>query len=312
MFLGIKTKFLGRNLTEFEAEMFYRLDLTTLVRSRWLPVFLMGIFFSVNILANGFVAAIEYQKEYLTNPWKPWVWETTSGLSFLLILPFVLKLASQFPLRSTQIIHHLFTHILVTPLFSICHICVMVIMRESIYTLVDLNYQFEWSLQNLTYEFLKDLRVYLLLIISIESYRFIILRLQGEASVVRSEVLLDSYSRISETSESKRHFLVKKLHREFLITPQAVEWIESSGNYQNLHVKGQVFPMRSTHSAILEELDSSTFFKIGRGIIVNTMHIKDLRKHGSELEIELLSGQLLPVSKAYRDSLPEYLYRIVI
>jgi hypothetical protein len=59
------------------------------------------------------------------------------------------------------------------------------------------------------------------------------------------------------------HFLVKKLHKEFLIKPSSIEWVESSGNYQNLHVQGQIYPIRCTHAALLEQLGTG-FFKINR------------------------------------------------
>lgn len=280
------------------------------LRSKWLPVVLLLALFSINIAANGFVAWIEYREVNSLYMWKPWVWEISSGLVIFVMLPVLTQLLSIYPLRHAKILYNLLLYILVAPIFSAIHIGGMVALREAVYWFVGLNYQFDWGPQNLLYEFLKDVRVFLFLLFTIESYRFITLRLQGEALPVDEETnaaTLES-NQGYETHPSISHFLVKKLHKEFLIKPGSIEWIESSGNYQNLHIQGQVYPMRCTHASLLEKVGTN-FFKISRGCAVNIFFVKELKSIRGELVLELLSGATLQVSKSYKDELPAVLFR---
>ena len=240
-------------------------QLIGIVRSKWLPTLLLGIFFLINITANAVVSWIEFKSENSEHLWKPWVWEISSGLVIFVMLPGVIKLLGIYPLRHANLLYHLLIYVLVAPIFSAFHIGGMVALREIAYWYAGLNYQFDWAGQNLLYEFLKDIRVFLFLLIAIESYRFIVLRLQGEASLIQdaSEDFAPApHAGLAEQSPTT-HFLVKKLHKEFLIKPSSIEWVESSGNYQNLHVQGQIYPIRCTHAALLEQLGTG-FFKINR------------------------------------------------
>lgn len=281
-----------------------------IVRSNWLPKLLLGLFFLINIIANGMVSWIEYQAEFSEYLWKPWVWEVSSGFVVFVMLPGIIKLLGVYPLRHTNLLYHLLIYVLVAPIFSAIHIGGMVVLREVAYWYAGLNYQFDWGAQNLLYEFLKDIRVFLFLLIAIESYRFIVLRLQGEASLIRDESETLELETLTDIPEKAlpTHFLVKKLHKEFLIKPSSIEWVESSGNYQNLHVQGQIYPIRCTHSSLLVQLGSG-FFKINRGCAVNSEFVQELKSVKGELVLELRNGITLPVSKAYREGIPEHLFR---
>lgn len=281
-----------------------------IVRSNWMPTLLISLFFLTNILANGMVSWLEYKAEYSEYLWKPWVWEISSGIVIFLMLPGVIKLLGIYPLRHANLFYHLFIYVLVAPIFSALHIGGMVSLREIAYWYAGLNYQFDWGAQNLLYEFLKDIRIFLFLLVTIESYRFIVLRLQGEASLIRDEsdnaTLKTAEDRTAEVTPT--HFLVKKFHKEFLIKPSSIEWVESSGNYQNLHVQGQIYPIRCTHNSLLEQLGCG-FFKINRGSAVNSDFVKELKSIKGELVLELKNGTTLTVSKSYRDGIPQHLTR---
>jgi len=51
----------------------------------------------------------------------------------------------------------------------------------------------------------------------------------------------------SQGSESLANILlVKKLGKEFLIKTKNIEWVEACGNYVNLHIANEIYPMRTT------------------------------------------------------------------
>lgn len=79
-------------------------------------------------------------------------------------------------------------------------------------------------------------------------YRFVIRRLPGEAGF-----LTEAKDEVTVSGMSDR-FLVKKLGREFLVRINEIDWIESCGNYVNLHVGSRVYPLRETMTRIDERM----------------------------------------------------------
>ena len=57
-------------------------------------------------------------------------------------------------------------------------------------------------------------------------------------------------------------YLVKKLGKEFIIKVDDIEWLESSGNYVNLHIKGRIYPIRSTLNLLIEQISHKGFCRI--------------------------------------------------
>ena len=132
----------------------------------------------------------------------------------------------------------------------------------------------------------------------IAGYRFIVRRLQGEASY-----LADSAE--SETVEPElppERLLIKKLGREFLIQTNDIEWIEASGNYANLHIKDSVYPMRITMDK-LEKLLPSNFTRIHRSTIVNLEQIQEIQALDmGDYEVRLHNQITLTLSRRYREN----------
>ena len=77
------------------------------------------------------------------------------------------------------------------------------------------------------------------------------MRLQGEARLLAEP---DEGPPVEPVDRPER-FLVRKLGKEFLINASEIEWLQASGNYVNLRVRGRDYPLRSTMAAIEERLD---------------------------------------------------------
>ena len=142
----------------------------------------------------------------------------------------------------------------------------------------------------------------MLIIVIVYLYRFILRRLQGEAGFLEEE-----QDDKPGTGMSDR-FLVKKLGREFLVRIDEIDWIESSGNYVNLHVGTRVFPLRETMTRIDERLLPLGFLRVHRSAIVNLDRVAEIVAFDTgDGEARLQTYARVPVSRRFRQELRERL-----
>ena len=283
--------------------------LTWYLKHKWqCEVLLLALFFCLNMLANGYVAYVEKSAAGIAF-WKPWLWEISSALSVLIILPGLIWLSEQYPLRIQGLRLQILRHFLASLLFCALHLGLMVAMRSFVYQLAGDSYRFDWHASNLLYEYAKDVRLYLFFIILFETYRFVIRRWRGEASK------LAQAPDLPETSDSAEPYLtqvlVKMLNQEFLIKLSQVDYIKTAGNYQDLYVKGRAYPFRITQAALLNQLNPADFVKINRGEIVNLNTVIRFNKlNSNDARLILQDGTELSVHKNYLENIPAKL-RIV-
>src|SRR5690606_37248714 len=115
-------------------------------------------------------------------------------------------------------------------------------------------------------------RSYCLLLLVISFYRLLLRRWQGEASLLAAP---DEGPPV-EPVERPERFLVRKLGREFLVAARDIEWLQASGNYVNLRVRGHDYPLRTTLAGLEEQLDPARFMRIHRSYLVNIDQIASL------------------------------------
>lgn len=226
--------------------------------------------------------------------WQPYIWEASSQLSLLLLLPLLLIFDRRCPLSHPQWLKHLGAHLLATLVFSSLHIIFMVLMRKAAYTVAGQQYDFgAWGTE-FFYEYRKDFFNYWQIIITIYAYRFIVSRLYSEAHEI---------SESESASPSTQRFLVKKLGREFLIHHDDIDWIEAAGNYMNLHVGERVYPLRATMAELSDKL-ADKFVRVHRSYMVNIAQIDSVTPQNSgDYKITLKNGQQVNLSRRYRCNL---------
>jgi len=232
--------------------------------------------------------------------WEPAVWEWSSGLMVLALIPALLAWTRRVPLQWDGIGRRLALHVLGSVVFSLVHVVGMVGLRKVAYDVLGAHYDFgDWP-RELFYEYLKDVRGYLMLVSTIEGYRFVIRRLQGEASLLGRP---DEGEPVEPVDLPER-FLVRKLGREFLVAADDIEWLQASGNYVNLRVRGHDYPLRSTIAGIEARLDAGRFARVHRSYIVNLGRIASLEPLDSgDARIHLQDGAVVPCSRTYREAL---------
>ena len=234
--------------------------------------------------------------------WEPFVWEYSSALSNLLLLPVIFMLWQRMPLSLLRVKTQILKHLLLSLLFSAAHVAIMVMLREVAYWLAGGNYDFGPVFREFIYEYRKDAWAYVFFLGIYHLYHFVYRRLKGEANLIDAESVNHKYPQAPE------HLLVKKLDREFLVRVADIEWMESSGNYVNLHSAGRIYPLRATLAELTERLRSKGFSRIHRSHAVNHYAIDHISYQPSgDGEIQLKSGHKLNLSRRYKDEFKQKL-----
>jgi uncharacterized membrane protein len=273
-----------------------RIQLFLRYKSQWAAALLV-MWMIINVIVLATSKWMEYQREGKSLPlWEPVSWEVSSNLIVLLLVPLGIYIHdhwfAKFSLKTRVALHAL-----ATILFSIVHVTGMVAVRHLWYGVMNSQYYFGDIPTEFFYEYRKDVQGYVSLVVVIFTYRFIVCRLQGEASYLAD----GDESTSKEPALPPERLLIKKMGREFLIQVSDIEWIEASGNYANLHLKSSVYPMRITMDK-LEKLLPANFIRIHRSTIVNLGHIDEIQPLDTgDHQITLRCQKALVLSRRYRE-----------
>jgi hypothetical protein len=270
----------------------------------WRRAFEVGFWLAVtlvNAVGNSITVLIDIRRGGLHYAaWEPVVWEWSSGLAWLFLVPGIVWFTRRFPLHWDTWRRQLPWHVLASVVVSLLHVLAMVAMRILAYRIQGTSYDFGPWLPNLGYEYLKDARSFLTMVAGIELYRLVLRRMQGEARLLDPP---DEGAPVEPVDRPER-FLVRKLGRDFLVAAREIEWLQASGNYVNLHLRGRDYPLRSTMAAIGARLDPARFARIHRSYIVNLDQVASIEPLDTgDARVHLVDGTRLPCSRRYREGL---------
>tara|TARA_R110000744_G_scaffold57382_3_gene120547 strand:+ start:812 stop:1552 length:741 start_codon:yes stop_codon:yes gene_type:complete len=226
--------------------------------------------------------------------WEPFVWEYSSALSTLLIFPILIWFLRYLPFNWQNITASLGMYFGASIIFSVLHVGIMVGVRKFIYLLNDGSYNFGLSWFELIYEYQKDAISFVFFIVLIKVYQYVVQQLLGEASSIEESEL--------QTTSTINRLLVKKLGKEFIIKIEDVDWLESSGNYVNLHIGSRIYPLRATLTALSKQLEVQGFCRIHRSHGVKLDKVESITALPSgDSEIKLTTGKVLNLSRRYKE-----------
>ncbi len=232
--------------------------------------------------------------------WQPPVWEASSALAALALVPAVVWFTRRWPVHLDNWRRMLPIHVLASIAWSALHVAGMVAIRKAVYASQGQHYDFGPWWREFGYEYLKDVRSYAGVVLTVEGYRFVMRRLQGEASLLS----IPDEGPPVEPLERPERFLVRKLGREFLVAANDIEWLQASGNYVNLRVRGHDYPLRSTIAGIEAKLDPERFVRIQRSYIANLDHVASIEPLDTgDARVHMKDGSRLPCSRTYRGGL---------
>lgn len=267
-----------------------------------LGALLLIAWFSLNMVVLATTSLMEYRRDGREIPvWEPFCWEISSALWLLLLIPLGIFINDKW-LAHLSLKIRLLLHVLLTLPFSAVHVVGMVSIRKLWYQAMGSEYHFGNLPVEFLYEYRKDAQAYLTIALVIYGYRFIMRRLQGEASYIAEGETAEALAPINMEPEAPpERLLIKKLGREFLIQTANVEWIEASGNYANLHIRNSVYPMRITMEKLEQKLPAQ-FTRIHRSTIVNLTQVREIQPLDTgDYQIVLHAGKTLVLSRRYRD-----------
>lgn len=261
---------------------------------------------AVLALQAGFNTLVQRMDRPSLAPWQPLVWEVSSAVVLGLLVPAVVAWERRHPLRWGTLRHQLPWHLAGTLVFCLAHVTGMVALRQAVYSARGSVYEVGSWADVLTYEYLKDVRTYALILVAIVSYRLLMLRLQGEARV------LDAPEPPAGSGAATAHepparpgrFLVRKLRREFLIAASDIAHVQAQGNYVGLRVNGHDYLLRATLTEFLEQLDPARFVRVHRSHAVNLDQVAEIEPLDSgDARVTLRDGSVVPVSRRHREAL---------
>jgi hypothetical protein len=232
--------------------------------------------------------------------WEPFVWEYSSGLVILILIPFVLAAEKRFPFTRDRLGRAFAIHFALTLPFSILHVAGMVAIRRVVYAIEGGEYDFGNVPLEFLYEWRKDALSYAFIIFVVNAYRIYREKADGEANLVQKP----TEWRSEPVREGQKRFRVRHGNQEFFIAPAAVDWIEAAGNYVILHVGSRTFAMRDTLKSLEQRLADAAFARVHRSALVNVAKIARREATGDgDMLLSLENGETVRLSRRYRPSL---------
>ena len=260
-----------------------------------IEVAIWALAFLVPAAFNSVVTWLDIQRAgEVLELWKPVLWEASSAVTWLLLVPAMLAVCERWPLHADTWRRRLPGYLLASVGFSLLHVTGMVLMRKAGYLVMGEHYDPDNLIGMFGYEYLKDVRTFTLVVSVAHAYRWFWRRLQGEAR------LLDPPDDLPAQVPPARpeRFLVRKLGREFLVPADDIEWMQAAGNYVNLRVRGHDYPLRSTMAALEERLDPALFVRAHRSWLVNVRHLVSIEPlDGGEALLHMDDGGRVPCSR---------------
>ncbi len=269
---------------------------------RWRRLFEIGfwpMFFVVNTVFNGIISVMDHPD---IPPWQPWVWEASSAIMMLMLVPALVVASRRWPIRFDTWQTNLPRHLIYSVLFSLIHVSGMMGLRKLAYAVAGDHYDFRSWWLIFGYEYLKDVRSYFWIMVGIGLYRLWVMRIQGEARLLAEPDVGPAL----ESVEQPERFLVRKLGKEFLLAAREIEWLQASGNYVNLHVRGRDYPLRVTMAGIETRLDAQRFVRVHRSYVVNLDFLAEIEPLDTgDARLLMRDSVKIPCSRRYRAALRE-------
>jgi len=125
-----------------------------------------------------------------------------------------------------------------------------------------------------------------------------------------AERLLAVVDELRKPEPAGERLLIRADGRVTFVEMGRIDWMESEGNYVRIRAGADSHLMRDTLTRLQARLDPAKLFRIHRSRLVNLTRIKELRlAAGGDYDVVLKTGDVLGLSRLYKDALQECLSR---
>lgn len=264
----------------------------------WQIVFFVGLFGAFNTVNIFTTVADKASDGQVLSPWEPAVWEYSSALLILALIPFIAWFNKRVLIGARTWKWAVPLHLLATVPFSIIHVSGMVGLRKLAYDVAGLHYEVGAPLATWIYEYRKDFLSYWVILGALYAFRVYRLWLESRLSPAAPVT--------PTVNGGIERLVVKKLNREFILNTAEIDRIEADGNYVKLYVQDTSYRLRESLASLEKKLDGHHFARVHRGQIVNIDRIREIQPWDSgDYRILLKDGSFVNFSRRYRSRLPQ-------
>jgi two-component system LytT family sensor kinase len=177
-------------------------------RSGWalysILALLFGAYLGLNQIVNLRGRAVE--------PWKPLVWELSSVIVILAVVPFIVRFERKFRLDARPRRRTIAAHAMAGFLFSAWHVAAIVVLRKLAYAIAGQTYDFGDLPVRFLYELQKDLITYALILGAIFANREFQVRRSSDLRAAELAAELGQARLKALTAQIEPHFLFNTLN----------------------------------------------------------------------------------------------------
>jgi LytS/YehU family sensor histidine kinase len=145
-------------------------------------------------------------------PWKPYLWELSSVVVILALIPLIVRVEQHFRLDTRPRGKIIAVHVAAALVFSMVHTTAMIGIRKLIYALAGESYQIDDVLLNWFYELQKDAITYLTILLVVFAVREFKVRRAGELRATALAADLSDARLRHLTAQIDPHFLFNALN----------------------------------------------------------------------------------------------------
>ena len=246
---------------------------------------------SASCVVHTYVAVIDASKhDKAVPPWQIAVYEGSSHLVILALLPAIYWLHRQWPVGGGA--RNLVIRVLAVVPFSAAHTLGMVALRLLVFTTMAApGYPYVFTAADIPYEFAKDVFTYAMLSVGIVALAYLFDRRESPPAATTPPVAAGVPER----------FTVRKRGKEIVVEMSEIDWIEAAGNYAVLHIGGETYEIRSSLTKLEAELDARRFVRVHKSYVVNIGRVADVTPWISgDWRIRMQDGAEVNLSRRYR------------
>jgi two-component system LytT family response regulator len=104
-------------------------------------------------------------------------------------------------------------------------------------------------------------------------------------------------------ASTRSRIIVRSRGRILPLQIDEIDWLEAADNYVRVHTARQTHVVRETLAALEGRLGPHRFVRVHRQVVVNAEAIAEIRPTAHGDEVELRTGERVPVGRTRRNSL---------